>query len=524
MESLIKLAGLSYSYILKNFYNKKTLYSVFIAYGVFKTIYLVFIDPLRKIPGPWYARFSANPANRASLKGEITRYLQSLHDKYGPIVRVTPDKVSVSNTKEFKKILASYKYRKTEGVEGFANVHESILSTRDEDFNRMRRRQVGPAFSTTGLNSVDSIVFELCVTNVEKKFIRDIELGGGAAEFNYFKHYQNIAADVIGELAFGKSFDAVKNDGHDVTNWVNSAMRNFVIFKSFPLLKLIQRMIPALTRDETRLKNYCLQAIKQRKDLIKNNNYNGKRVDILQMYLAAINTSNNKPLSEDELISEMVTMVAAGVDTTSITMTWLTVYYMLYPHVYKRVLDEIRTNFPDKDRKITQNDAKEKLPYFIATVYETLRVVGPAGGILFREAPNDGVEILGYNIPQGNEVGMFIPGTHNDTEVWNDPRTFNPDRFLGPEGEKFKREIVAFSTGVRICPGRNLAWMEILQIIPNMLKDFDLELPADSKFGPNILDPKRNNQPLLPKDITFSTRPPANPDADCNIVIKKRVY
>ncbi|OMJ11248.1 Cytochrome P450 2U1, partial [Smittium culicis] len=105
-----------------------------------------------------------------------------------------------------------------------------------------------------------------------------------------------------------------------------------------------------------------------------------------------------------------------------------------------------------------------------------------------------------------------------------DPRTFNPDRFLGPEGEKLKKEIVAFSTGVRICPGRNLAWMEILQIIPNMLKDFDLELPADSKFGPNILDPKRNNQPLLPKDITFGTRSPANPDADCNIVIKKRVY
>ncbi|OMJ24083.1 Versicolorin B desaturase [Smittium culicis] len=524
MESLIKLADLSYSYILKNFYNKKTLYSVFIAYGVFKTIYLVFIDPLRKIPGPWYARFSANPANRAVLKGETTRYLQSLHDKYGPIVRITPDKVSVSNTKEFKKILASYKYRKGEEYEGFANVHESIFSTRDEDFNRMRRRQVGPAFSTTGLNTVDSKVFELCVTNVENKFIRDIDLGGGATEFNYFKHYQNIAADVIGELAFGKSFDAVKNDGHDITDWVNSSMRNSVIFRSFPLLKLIQQMIPALTTKERKLRNYCLEAIKQRKDLIKNNKYDEKRIDILQMYLTAINTSNNKPLSEDELIAEMVTMVIAGVDTTSITMTWLTVYYMLYPHIYKRVLDEIRTNFPDKDRKITQHDAKEKLPYFIATVYETLRVVGSVGGILFREAPKDGVEILGYNIPQGNEFGMFIPGTHNDTEVWHDPRTFNPDRFLGPEGDNLKKEIVAFSTGVRICPGRNLAWMEILQIIPNMLKDFDLELPADSKFGPNILDPKRNNQPLLPKDITFATRPPANPDADCNIVIKKRVY
>ncbi|OMJ12033.1 Steroid 17-alpha-hydroxylase/17,20 lyase [Smittium culicis] len=377
--------------------------------------------------------------------------------------------------------MASHRYRKSEIYEDFANIGETIFSTRHEDFNRMRRRQVGPAFSTTGLDTVDSLLFELCVNNVEHKFIRDIELGGGATEFNYFKHYQNIAADVIGELAFGKSFDAVKNDGHEIIGWVNASMRNAMF-------------------------------------------YDEKRIDILQMYLTAINTTNNKPMTDDEIVSEMVTMVIAGVDTTSITMTWLTVYYMLYPHIYKKVLDEIRTNFPDKDIKITHHDARNKLPYFIATVYEVLRVVGSVGGTLFRSAPKEGVEILGYNIPEGNELIMFVPGTHNDTEVWDDPTTFNPDRFLGPEGENRKKEIVAFSTGVRICPGKNLAWIEIFLSIPNMLKDFDLELPADSKLGPNILDPKRNNQPLLPKEITFGTRPPANPDVDCNVVIKKRVF
>ncbi|OMJ18360.1 Versicolorin B desaturase, partial [Smittium culicis] len=517
MENLIKIADLSYSYVLKNFYNKKTLYSVFIAYGVFKTIYFVFVDPLRKIPGPWYARFTSFPTMFALMRGEATTYFQSLHDKYGPIVRACPNEASVANTKEFKKIMASYRYRKSEIYEGFANVGESVFSTRHEDFNRMRRRQVGPAFSTTGLDTVDSLLFGLCVTNVENKFIQDIELGDGAAEFNYFKHYQNIAADVIGELAFGKSFDAVKNDGHDIIEWVNASMRNSIIFKSFPLLKLIQGLIPALTVNETKLRNYCIEAINNRRDLIKNNKYDNERIDILQMYLTAINTSNNKPMTDDEIVAEMVTMVIAGVDTTSITMTWLTVYYMLYPNIYKKVLDEIRTNFPDKDSKITNHDARNKLPYFIATVYEVLRVVGSVGGTLYRSAPKEGVDILGYNVPEGNELVMFVPGTHNDTDVWEDPKTFNPDRFLGPEGEKLKKEIVAFSTGVRICPGRNLAWIEIFLSIPNMLKNFDLELPADSKFDPNILDPKRNNQPLLPKDVTFITRPPANPDADCNI-------
>ncbi|OMJ21853.1 Versicolorin B desaturase [Smittium culicis] len=524
MESLLKLSDLSSSNFLKSLFSKKYIYSILCAYGACKALYYFFIDPLRKIPGPWYARLSGSPFMIVIMKGEMTRYLQSLHDSYGPIVRITPNALSISSTMEFKKIMASYKYRKTDIYDGFMNVHQSIFSTRDEDFNRMRRRQVGPAFSQTGLDTVDLLLINLCVTNVEAKFNQIIEEGNGVAEFNYFKFYQNVAADVIGELAFGKSFDAVKNNGHDIIHWVNVAARNTIIFKTFPALKLIQGLIPALSREERKLRNYCLDSIKQRRELIENNKFDNERVDILQMYLAAINTSNNKPLSDDEVIAEMVTMIVAGVDTTSITMTWLTVYYMLYPNVYKKVLDEIRVNFPNKDYKITSQDAREKLPYFIATVYEVLRIVGSIGGSLFRSVPKGGADILGYSIPQDIEVAAFIPGTHNDTEVWENPRSFNPDRFIGPKGDELKKEIVAFSTGVRICPGRNLAWIEIFLIIPNMLKNFDIELPANSKFGPNILDPNGSNKPLLPKDITFASRPPAYPDTDCNIIIKKRIY
>ncbi|OLY79478.1 Cytochrome [Smittium mucronatum] len=239
------------------------------------------------------------------------------------------------------------------------------------------------------------------------------------------------------------------------------------------------------------------------------------------MYLTAINSSNKKPLSNDELISEMVIMIIAGVDSTSITMTWLVTYYMLYPKVYKRVLNEVRTNFPEKDHKITYKEAREKLPYFVATVYEILRIKGSVGGGLNRDVPEEGVNLSGYYIPHGSELTMFIAGAHEDTQIWGRNLSFNPDRFMGSEGEKLKKEIFAFSYGIRICPGRNLAWMEILIIIPNLLKNFDLSFPKDSLYGPNILDPKEGNEPKVPKDVAFASRPPENPDRDCNIIITK---
>ncbi|OMJ07235.1 Versicolorin B desaturase [Smittium culicis] len=198
-------------------------------------IYAAFFDPIRKVPGPLTSRFTSFFTRIHLIKGESTHYFIKLHKIYGPLVRIAPGFIIVSSTKESKKILASYKYRKSSIYDGFANVQQSIFSTRDENFNRMRRRQVGPAFSQTGLDTVDSLITEICVDRFEKKLREIIQEGNGAAQFNFFKYFQNVTADVIGELAFGKSFDAVQNDGHPITDWVNASMRNSAIVQIYSL-------------------------------------------------------------------------------------------------------------------------------------------------------------------------------------------------------------------------------------------------------------------------------------------------
>ncbi|OLY79597.1 Versicolorin B desaturase [Smittium mucronatum] len=498
------------SYFLKSRDIRGVVCSILCAYGFYKVIYYAFFDRLRDVPGHWFARFSFYPIRKAMFSGEFTRHLLSLHKKYGPVVRIGPNWVSDSSASDFKKVTASYKFRKSSIYDGFANVHESIFSTRNEEFNRMRRRQVGPAFSNLGLNSVEDIIENICIHTLTNKLNEIIDSGNGSAQFNYFKYFQNVTADVIGELAFGKSFQAIENDGHQITDWVNTSMKNFAI-----------SIIPGLTTEEFKLKKYCLDAINKRKDLIKNGKFSNDRIDILQMYLITENSTNKNPLSNDELIAEMVTMVIAGVDTTSITMTWLVTYYMLYPEIHNRVVAEIRINFPDINKKITYKEAREKLPYFVATVYETLRVRGSVGAALSREVPIEGINLSGYEIPKGTEIFMFIAGAHEDNQIWGNKLSFDPERFMGPEGEKFKKEILAFSSGIRICPGRNLAWMEIFMIIPNMLKNFDLSLTPNSLYGPNVLDPNNGNEPRVPRDISFATRPPENPERDCNLIITR---
>ncbi|OLY85232.1 Benzoate 4-monooxygenase [Smittium mucronatum] len=485
---------------------------------------MTFFDELRDVPGDWISRFTSLPFKIAAFTGEYTRYLEALHKKYGPVVRIGPNKVSGSKTADFKKVMASYRFPKSKSYDGFAFVKPSLFSTREENLNRERRRQVGPAFSQTGLDSIEKLLEEICIDTFNDKINEVVDIGNGTGCFNYFKYFQNVTADVIGELALGETFHAVKNDGHDITDWVNETLKVSELMSSFPILRGFRHVIPGFTKNDAKLKKFCADAVDKRRSLINSGRFNNERIDILQMYMVAESSYTGKPLSVEELVAEMVTMIIAGIDTTSITMTWLIQFYMLYPQVYKRVVDEIRTNFPDRENRIPHKEARKKLPYFIATIYEVLRIRGSVGFALAREVPKEGVNLSGYDIPQGTDVLMLIAGAHEDTKIWESPKLFNPERFMGPDAETLKKEVVAFSAGVRICPAKNLAWMEIMMIVANFLKNFDLRLPSDSKFGPNILDPNRNNEPLIPSDVTFGTRPPEFPERDCNVIVTKHVF
>ncbi|OMJ19112.1 Cytochrome P450 71B12 [Smittium culicis] len=172
------------------------------------------------------------------------------------------------------------------------------------------------------------------------------------------------------------------------------------------------------------------------------------------MYLNSVNFTNDKKLTEDEIVAESSVMLLAGTDTTSVTMTMLLHMYTLYPGVYKQAVEEVRSYFPDRSKLIKLAEAKEKLSYVLATFYECMRLAPIVGGHTYRDSSSAGVELSGFNIPKDIQMGLFIEGANKDTTLWKSPESFLPERFLGTEGQALKKEIVTFSHGVRICIGR----------------------------------------------------------------------
>ncbi|PVV02847.1 hypothetical protein BB560_002689 [Smittium megazygosporum] len=423
------------------------------AYGTYKIIYYLFFDPLRHIPGLWWSRFTEFPLLIRRFNGTQEQYTLQLHKRFGSVVRVGPHSVSVKKVVDIRRVLSSYKYPKAEIYDKALLDAEEIFSTRDEQFNRLRRRQVGPAFSTTGLDSVEDIVLDVGSRAFKKKIETGIEKGNGSYTINYFDNFQSLTADIIGELAFGKSFGALESEKPSIIRLVNSTIIISVLDTLIPPVKYIPFLFSKYKSDKQKMVDFTSSCIDARREAIEKNEFDKGRIDILQMYLNA-HDLDGSPITKDELIAEIVLMLVAGTDTTSVTMTWLLHFYLMYPEVYKKVVAEIDEAFPDRSAIIRYKEARQNLPYFHATVYECMRMKPAVGGYLPRDSSSDGIQLSDHYIPPSTELLLFIEGAHNDESVWTSPKKYIPERFMGESGKELAKNLVVFASGVRICAGR----------------------------------------------------------------------
>ncbi|KAI8318658.1 cytochrome P450 [Martensiomyces pterosporus] len=205
-----------------------------------------------------------------------------------------------------------------------------------------------------------------------------------------------------------------------------------------------------------------------------------------------------------------------GADTSPNTLTWTTHLLMLYPQHYRRAVDEVRSNF-DKGHLITFDEAKEKLPFLEACVYESMRM-RPVASFLPRVVPPGDVTLQGHFIPEGYTCVVAVAAANMNKDTWDEPRIFNPERFIG--NEKNKHKIFTFSSGVRICPGRHLAWVEMLPTLTNLFNTYDFALPDDALFTPDNLD--KYGQPVIMPQKMAIVNGPKFPERDCHIVISNR--
>ncbi|ORX65784.1 cytochrome P450 [Linderina pennispora] len=187
------------------------------------------------------------------------------------------------------------------------------------------------------------------------------------------------------------------------------------------------------------------------------------RVDVLQKFIDAEDPVTGDKLTLRQLQSEVALMLVAGTDTTSNTIAYAIVHLLHNPSVYKHVTEEVRSIFPDSPQVISFEDAKAKLPCLSAVIYETMRINPSASDLRVNRRLS----------PQ--------------SAYMEEPDVFDPERFLGPDSAERVKDILVFGSGVRVCIGRNLAWLELYTVLANTLRKYDFSLSTDAPYGPHRL-------------------------------------
>lgn len=165
-----------------------------------------------------------------------------------------------------------------------------------------------------------------------------------------------------------------------------------------------------------------------------------------------------------------MTPKSKGGDTVSVAIAATLFYVLRHNEVHDRLRDEIRNTFGSRQR-IKQGLLLEKCAYLHACVNESLRMTPPGPGVFWRQSKQD-VTVDETYIPAGTEFGVCIYALHHNPDVFPNPESFQPDRFMSG---KVPQGFMPFLSGFRSCPAQTLAYRMIHLFLARLIWEFDLE-------------------------------------------------
>lgn len=209
--------------------------------------------------------------------------------------------------------------------------------------------------------------------------------------------------------------------------------------------------------------------------------YRGNRTgDLQDLYLEKVNRGEDT-FTEQGLAAILREIFVIGSESESVMLRWSLRLLSCHPAVQQTAQAEL-DKVCGKGASVTW-DQRDQLPYTMAVMKEIQRYADIAPTGLMHKAVCD-VTLGGFNLPAGTLVMANYTSAHRSPEFWSRPEDFYPEHFIDPETGKLlanKDGFMPYGLGERICPGKELADMEMFLILANLLASYSLLLaPGDT--------------------------------------------
>nr|ANY58156.1 CYP719A11 [synthetic construct]BAG75115.1 cytochrome P450 [Eschscholzia californica] len=184
---------------------------------------------------------------------------------------------------------------------------------------------------------------------------------------------------------------------------------------------------------------------------------------------------------EEVVIFAIFEAYLLGVDSTSSTTTWALAFLIREPNVQEKLYQELKNFAEQNDREIMKVEDINKLQYLQAVTKETMRMKPVAPLAIPHKACRE-TSLMGMPIDKGTKVMVNIHSLHHNENVFSDPFTFMPERFLKVDNQNVKameQSYLPFSAGMRICAGIELGKLHFGFALANLVYAFKWSCVAD---------------------------------------------
>ncbi|KAJ6480316.1 cytochrome P450 [Mycena sanguinolenta] len=439
------------------------------------------IHPLSKYPGPVLCKISKLWLAFVVSRGNLHLYTQELHVEYGPVIRIGPNELSVTDISLLPSILGSNgmpkgplwggrKIVRTRATNSQEAALANLISCRDPKLHAEARKAWNRAFIPAAIKGYEPMLIRRVAQLVEAIGARSdasVDLSQWLSFFSF---------DFMGDIVFGGGFELMRDGDKDgLWHTLERGIYLPALTEQIPWCVDFIPYLPMIGKEKNALGRFAFNQATRRL-------HAGSVHNDLFYYLMDDKRTDAQPYSFPLVVTNSVLAIIAGADTTATVLANTFFLLSSHPESYRCLQRELDEAFPLGGAEPTDALLLSRLPYLNAVIKESLRLLPPVPTSLQR-APTIGTgsKVLGdsFIIPEGTSVVVPPYAIHRDPRYFSpSPEKYIPERWLAKDDSKFhvtEDAFLPFSMGPANCVGRNLGMLELRMVMAYIMQIFEVQ-------------------------------------------------
>ncbi|KAL1761574.1 cytochrome P450 [Schizophyllum commune] len=447
----------------------------------------LFFHPLSRVPGPLLAALTDYYVTYYDIvkDGATVDQLGELHARYGSVVRIGPNTLHFNNPDAYHRIYTRGTSFLKDPALYSAFPDGSSFGSIDPVQAKVRRDAISPLFSRRAIAKLEPFIRD----KVDKLTDKLLAYQDASKTVDLLQALRAATLDIIFSYCFGEECNALDAPDfkHPILMGADAVNRATLIFKAIPALISVSRFLiwflrllgcPAVGP------GFLVNKISAQLDRLL---ANPKALDdaphetIFHHILPGAGTNKKSAAfpTRISLLDEALSLQIAGSHTVAAACFVGCFHVLNNDDIRRKLVAELKDAIPDV-MDVVRFEVVERLPYLTAVIKEALRLSHGIVSPMLRTVNADDVVLNGIAVPRGTTVAIGNTFVHLNPQIFPNPETFDPERWLKEDSSTLDHYLVAFSKGQRSCTGINLAWCELYLIFASLFRRLGLELVNSS--------------------------------------------